>query len=64
MAAWVLTCVACKAKFVHTKIGERLIDYLDPTKPEMPREGVKLDCPNCGQRELYRRIDLNYVRAS
>ena len=59
MAAWVLACVMCNVKFVHTEIGdERLIDFLDPIKPNMPTEGVELDCPNCGRRGLYHRTDL------
>jgi DNA-directed RNA polymerase subunit RPC12/RpoP len=65
MAAWVLACVNCKFKFLHSKIGElRLLDFLDPAKPDMPEGGVELECPNCGHRGVYRRTDLTYARSA
>jgi Trm112p-like protein len=50
MTAWVLTCRNCKGTFLYTTIGDRLLDLIDPRKPEMSAEGEELVCPNCGER--------------
>jgi DNA-directed RNA polymerase subunit RPC12/RpoP len=61
MAAWVIACVNCKVPFVHTKIDDyKLMDFLDPRKPEISPEGARVECPNCGHRSLYYRTDLIY----
>lgn len=41
MAIWVLACKRCGETFAYCEIGESLLDYFFPKKPEIPPEGVK-----------------------
>ena len=61
MPSWIITCRKCRVPFEHTKINEyTLLNFLDPTKPEISSEGVELACPKCGHTALYNRSDLFY----
>jgi hypothetical protein len=59
---WVIDCRACLASFVHSEVGSdrRLVDYLYPTAPEIPVDGIELECPSCKTRNLYTSRDLRY----
>jgi hypothetical protein len=47
--------------FEHTKINNyTLVNYLDPAKPEVPPEGIQMECPRCGHAAIYKRTDLFY----
>jgi hypothetical protein len=61
MPSWVITCRNCRVDFEHTKINNyTLLNFLDPAKPEVPPEGVQLECPKCGHAAIYKRTDLFY----
>jgi len=61
MASWVLRCAKCKNPFVHSAImGERVLDYFFPLKPEFPAGGSELKCPKCEHLDVYQRTDLLY----
>ncbi|MGA2810120.1 MAG: hypothetical protein ABSG16_01880 [Candidatus Acidiferrum sp.] len=61
MASWVLECLNCNQKFEYSKISASgLINYFQPLKPEMPPDGVQMQCPNCGQNGQYFRHQLTY----
>ena len=65
MPSWIITCRNCRVAFEHTKINTySLANFLDPVKPEIPAEGVQLECPKCGHAAVYKRTDLFYRRDS
>jgi hypothetical protein len=61
MASWVLNCPDCDFDFLHSTIRKSSLGdfYLEP-KPEFPPEGRELECPNCGKKATYKRINLSY----
>jgi hypothetical protein len=68
MARWVLNCPRCKQEFVHSDIPANVSTVRDlfvgfATKPEFPKGGVTMLCPNCKEMALYQRYQLVY-RAS
>jgi uncharacterized protein (DUF983 family) len=67
MARWVLGCSNCKVDFTHAEIlqEQRSLDpFLRNTpKPELPRGGLTLICPNCGKSSVYQRYQLIYQSA-
>lgn len=68
MARWVLNCPRCKREFVHRDIPADFSTVRDPfvgfaTKPEFPKGGLTMLCPNCKEAALYQRHQLVY-RAS
>jgi hypothetical protein len=61
MPSWIITCPNCRVPFEHSRINDyTLLNYLDPAKPEVPSEGVQLECPRCGHAAIYERTDLFY----
>jgi DNA-directed RNA polymerase subunit RPC12/RpoP len=60
MANWGLKCKRCGVIFTHSRIGETLTDYFVPLKPELPTEGLELECPHCKTKSIYLRNDLTY----
>jgi hypothetical protein len=47
---------------LRDRTGQKLIDYLHPTKPEFPAEGTELECPSCRTKAVYMRHELRYER--
>ena len=49
--------------FVHSYVGHsrEIDDYLHPTEPAVPAEGVELECPKCKTKAVYYSADLRYV---
>jgi hypothetical protein len=61
MATWDLKCRNCGFYFTHSKIRHiTLVDLYFDAKPEFPPEGCEFECPKCGDRATYQRIDLRY----
>ena len=68
MARWVLNCYLCDAEFIHSQIHDSGSSMRDPfaqteIKPEFPKGGESLVCPNCKGTSTYQRYQLTY-RAS
>jgi hypothetical protein len=61
MPRWVLNCPSCLHEFTHSESDRRTLDdsYLDK-KPEFPREGLELQCPNCQASSLFEQAQLRY----
>jgi hypothetical protein len=38
-------------------------NFLEPPKPDFPDGGAELECPNCGHKHTYQRIELAYPEA-
>jgi hypothetical protein len=36
------------------------LNFLEPPKPEFPKDGIEFECPNCGHQAIYQRTDLGY----
>jgi hypothetical protein len=49
--------------FVHSYVGHarKLEDYLQPTEPVVPHEGIELECPKCKTKAVYYSTDLRYI---
>ncbi len=60
MAIWVLACKRCGETFAYCEIGESLLDYFFPQKPEMPPEGEERQCPVCRGKSNYVRYELMF----
>ena len=57
----VVGCLSCRQEFVYANINDdRLADFVNPNKPEMPSGGNEAGCPNCGHLGVYNRTDLFY----
>lgn len=65
-ARWAITCSNCNKPFTHSEIPEpqHAIDYLFPSKPEVPADGQELQCPHCKSKGKYQKTDLWYVAGS
>jgi len=63
--SWVLECHSCGAVFTHSQIYDSIRDPFTNTelKPEFPKGGQCVVCPNCGDTSTYQRYELMY-RAS
>jgi predicted RNA-binding Zn-ribbon protein involved in translation (DUF1610 family) len=57
MATWILTCKNCGAEITCSQIGDTLLDYLIPARPNIPPEGVEYECPTCRTTSIYRRYE-------
>jgi len=61
MPRWTLRCGNCNFEFTHSIIETSgFANFLEPPKPEFPLGGSVLECPNCGHKDTYRRIELAY----
>jgi hypothetical protein len=60
MASWVLICKRCGEIIHYREIGDSLIEYFIPEKPEMPREGMVCACPICNANSIYKQSDLTF----
>jgi hypothetical protein len=60
MAIWVLICKRCGETFAYSEIGESLLDYFFPKKPEIPLEGVECECPTCKAKFIYQQYELMF----
>lgn len=62
MPRWVLNCPTCREDFTHSQSERRTLDdwYLDK-KPEFPREGRELQCPNCQTSTWFEKAQLRYL---
>jgi hypothetical protein len=66
MPHWVLKCPECKIDFTHSEVHIGREDYglwLLPSKPEFPKGGSWLECPNCKKTSLFQRFQLTYAAA-
>jgi hypothetical protein len=64
-ARWVLECAGCATEFAHSDIHDDGYSPLDPftltsTKPEFPKDGLSVLCPNCKNTFVYQRYQLLY----
>ncbi len=64
MARWVFTCKNCFKVVPHAEIqnGNTLTDYFFPKKPEVPIEGIEMECPSCKTKHVYQQNELWYER--
>ena len=62
MAKWALSCGNCHTDFPESTIlSSSLLDFFDPKKPIVPSLPPEdIECPNCGQKDLYQTTDLLY----
>jgi C4-type Zn-finger protein len=62
MARWVLSCPFCNEEFTYSEIPGKstLADFFLPPKPDVPIEGVKLDCPSCQKTTTFFRHQMVY----
>jgi len=60
---WVVSCRGCFKTFVQSYVGHarNINDYLHPTEPVVPDEGVELECPKCKTKAVYHSTDLRYI---
>ena len=66
MAAWDLNCAVCNRRLTQFVIEDTVEEdavenYFFPKKPDFPKGGKTLECPNCGYKGTYQRNDLVYV---
>jgi hypothetical protein len=56
--------VECSHEFTFETIGqrgeERWNPFISPSKPEIPKDGAQLNCPNCNKPSTYSASDLFY----
>jgi hypothetical protein len=59
---WRVSCRSCLASFAHSYVGRsrRIEDYLHPTEPDFPTEGLELKCPHCEGKAVYRASDVRF----
>jgi hypothetical protein len=62
MARWVFTCKNCSKVVPHAEIGNTLVDYFLPKKPEVSTEGLEMECPECKTKYVYQQNELWYER--
>jgi hypothetical protein len=62
MARWVFTCKYCSRVVPHAEIGNTLVDYFFPKKPEVSTEGLERECPECKTKYVYQQNELWYER--
>jgi hypothetical protein len=65
MPHWALNCPHCKVEFPHSEIDiekEHQGIWALPGKPEFPKGGSSLECPNCKETSVFQRFQLIYVR--
>jgi hypothetical protein len=61
MARWTLQCEKCNFPFTHSYIyNSNILNFFEPSKPEIPYGGEEHECPNCGHKETYMRHELVY----
>lgn len=65
MARWVLNCPDCSKDFTHSEIPDAKSFGPDPytasaVKPEFPKGGLTVACPNCKSKSIYQRYELTY----
>jgi predicted RNA-binding Zn-ribbon protein involved in translation (DUF1610 family) len=61
MPSWALKCPNCKIEFDHSRVDNfSLLTHLVKTKADIPKEGMQLTCPNCGQAYIYHANDVYY----
>jgi hypothetical protein len=60
MPTWILTCKRCGEAIPYREIGESLIEFFFPKKPEIPPEGVEGECPVCQAKLIYQRYELTF----
>jgi DNA-directed RNA polymerase subunit RPC12/RpoP len=61
MAAWGLSCPICNHRLAQFAIEDTLQSFFFPRKPDFPKGGKTLECPNCGYNGTYQRTDLVYL---
>jgi hypothetical protein len=64
MPQWMLSCRNCHKNFRHSVIepqsNDLLYDKLWPYRPELPADGLSVECPHCQQTATYQRFELMY----
>jgi hypothetical protein len=62
MAHWVLRCQSCHREFAYSVIEQSTVEdyFLGEVKPEFPRGGACISCPNCQGSSIYQRTELMY----
>ncbi len=65
MAQWVFYCHQCDAEIAHNQVYDSGSTIRDPftqteIKPEFPKGGQSLVCPNCKSTSVYQRYQLVY----
>jgi DNA-directed RNA polymerase subunit RPC12/RpoP len=61
MASWGFTCANFNKQFAQFRIEDTLESYFFPEEPDFPKGGKEFECPNCGHKAMYQRIDLAYM---
>lgn len=62
VARWVFTCKNCFKVVPNGEVGNTLTDYFFPKKPEIPVEGIEMECPECKTKYVYQQNELWYER--
>jgi hypothetical protein len=61
MPHWVLVCPICNGDFNPWEISATSIsEFLFPSKPILPKDGMATPCPYCGHNGVYLRTDIIY----
>jgi hypothetical protein len=61
MPRWVLVCPICTGDFNLWEISASSVsEFLFPSKPILPRDGLGTRCPTCGHDGVYIRADIIY----
>jgi hypothetical protein len=61
MPRWILSCPNCDQDYIYFEIREEPptnLWFVD--KPEMPAQGLSLECSNCKKTSTYLRHQLIY----
>ena len=59
MASWDLCCRNCGKDFTYSQIGDTLLDFFIPSRPEMPPKGVERECLTCKAKATYQQTEIN-----
>jgi len=59
---WQVDCRNCLQSFTHSYLGKsrNLEDYLHPTEPNFPAEGLELTCPRCETTAVYKLSNIRF----
>jgi len=62
MPNWILHCPFCTAELIRSEIAKdlSLSEVCFPRKPDLPLEGLTLQCPHCQKTSVLQKQQLTY----